>query len=146
MLAIYLAVMSIEYIAIIYYTIITGQGKRADTDKPSTSTGHRPGADTQKAERKEKTMKKAELRKALEQYQELQQQITSLEAQKAKTADQIKAYMEQIGADEIQVDDTTARYREVTSSRLDTAALKENHPKIYRMFCRPQTVRRFSVA
>ena len=91
-------------------------------------------------------LRKSETKKRLEQYQELQRQIAALEAQKNQIAGQIKAYMEMMGVEEIQVNNTIARYQEVTSNRLDTSALKEKHPRIYRMFCKPQTVRRFSVA
>ncbi len=91
-------------------------------------------------------MRKNELRKALNQYQELTSQIAELEKQKAAVAERIKAHMDAAGVDEMQVDDTTARYKEVTSNRFDSKAFAAAHKRMYAMFCKPQTVRRFTVA
>ena len=54
--------------------------------------------------------------------------------------------MDAAGVDEMQVDDTTARYKEVTSNRFDSKAFAAAHKRMYAMFCKPQTVRRFTVA
>lgn len=35
------------------------------------------------------------------------------------------------------------RYKSITSNRLDSKALKAEHPRIYAEFCRPQVSRRF---
>ena len=91
-------------------------------------------------------MKKAELKAALEQYRALSMQAAELEKQKAAIADRIKAHMEGAGLDEVQVGDTVCRYREVTSSRFDNKAFAASHSRLYAMFCKPQTVRRFTVA
>lgn len=91
-------------------------------------------------------MKKTELRKALNDYQELAAQIAQLEKQKAAVADRIKAHMDAAGVDEMQIDDTTARYKEVTSNRFDSKAFAASHKRLYAMFCKPQTMRRFTVA
>lgn len=91
-------------------------------------------------------MKKTELKNALAQYQELAGQIAELEKQKAAVAERIKAHMEAAGVEELQVNDTTARYKEVTSSRFDAKAFQQAHKRLYCMFCRPQAVRRFTVA
>lgn len=54
-------------------------------------------------------MKKTELRKAMNEYQQIAAQIAQLEKQKAAVADRIKAHMDAAGVDEMQVDDATAR-------------------------------------
>lgn len=90
-------------------------------------------------------MKKNELKTALDEYQALQQQIAALEKQKAVLADRIKNHMDAAGVEELQIGDTTARYREVTSHRFDTQAFQQAHKKLYTMFCKPQAVRRFTV-
>lgn len=90
-------------------------------------------------------MKKSEVKKALEAYQEISGQIANMEDQKAQIADKLKAHMEAQGLTEMDVDGTTARYQEITSSRFDTRAFKEAHKKLYGMFCKAQTYRRFTV-
>ena len=92
-------------------------------------------------------MKKTELRKAMNEYQQIAAQIAQLEKQKAAVADRIKAHMDAAGVDEMQVDDaTTARYKEVTSNRFDSKAFAAAHKRLYAMFCKPQTIRRFTIA
>ena len=91
-------------------------------------------------------MKKSELKKALSQYRELQQQILQLEREKERTAQRIKDHMERTGLELVELEDLTARYQQVTSVRFDQAAFKEAHGRIYKSFCRPQVVRRFTIA
>ena len=66
------------------------------------------------------------------------------EAQKQAVADKIKDAMGE--AEEVQAGAYTARYKAVTSSRFDAKAFQQAHRKLYSAFCRPQTVRRFTVA
>ncbi len=89
-------------------------------------------------------MKKAELCRALDEYTALARQIAELEKQKAAVAQRIQQGMD--GAEEMQIGDYTARYKPVTSNRFDVKAFAEAHKKLYAMFCRPQTVRRFTVS
>ena len=70
-------------------------------------------------------------------------QITALEAKKQAVADRIKDAMGE--AEEVQCGDYTARYKNVTTSRFDAKAFQQNHKRLYAAFCRPQTVRRFTV-
>lgn len=91
-------------------------------------------------------MKKTELKNALTQYQDLAAQIAELEKQRAAVAERIKTHMDTAGVEELQVDDTTARYKEVVSQRFDAKAFQEGHKRLYTMFCKPQAVRRFTVA
>ena len=83
------------------------------------------------------------LAKNLDEYTELTRQITALEAKKQAVADRIKDAMGE--AEEVQCGDYTARYKNVTTSRFDTKAFQQNHKRLYAAFCRPQTVRRFTV-
>lgn len=77
--------------------------------------------------------------KHLDEYTELTRQIAGLEARKQAVADRIKDAMgDQCG-------DYAARYKAVTSSRFDTKAFQQAHKRLYTMFCKPQTVRRFTV-
>ena len=89
-------------------------------------------------------MKKAELCRALDEYTALARQIAALEKEKAAVAQRIQQGM--AGAEEIQAGDYIARYKPVTSSRFDVRAFAEAHKKLYAMFCRQQTVKRFTVA
>ena len=84
------------------------------------------------------------LAKNLDEYTELTRQIAELEARKQTVADRIKDAMGD--AEEIQCGDYTARYKAVTSSRFDAKAFQQAHKKLYTMFCKPQTVRRFTVS
>lgn len=83
------------------------------------------------------------LAKNLDEYTELTQQIAALEARKQAVADRIKDAMGDAG--EVKCGDYTARYKAVTSSRFDAKAFQRVHGKLYTVFCRPQTVRRFTV-
>lgn len=83
------------------------------------------------------------LAKTLDEYAALAQQIAELEAKKQAVADRIKAAMGE--AEEVQCGDYTARYKAVTTSRFDAKAFQQNHKKLYTAFCKPQTVRRFTV-
>ena len=69
----------------------------------------------------------------------------------AKHLDEYTALAQQIAdamgeAEEVQAGAYTARYKAVTSSRFDAKAFQQAHRKLYSAFCRPQTVRRFTVA
>lgn len=83
------------------------------------------------------------LAKNLDEYTALARQIAALEAKKQAVADRIKDAMGE--AEEIQCGDYTARYKDVTTNRFDSRAFAESHKKLYAAFCRPQTVRRFTV-
>lgn len=89
-------------------------------------------------------MKRSELRKCINQYQDIGNQIAALEKQKEAIAERIKRNM---GGNEVeQVDDFIIRYREVTSSRFDTTAFKKDYDFLYQQFSKPVTIKRFSIA
>lgn len=57
--------------------------------------------------------------------------------------DEIKAYMQAAGKDEIIGSEHKASYKAVTSSRLDSKALKEHYPDIVTAFTKQTTTKRF---
>lgn len=89
-------------------------------------------------------MKRSELRKCINQYQDIGNQIAALEKQKEAIAERIKRHM---GDNELeQVDDFIIRYKEVTSSRFDCTAFKKDYDFLYQQFSKPVTTKRFSIA
>lgn len=60
--------------------------------------------------------------------------------------DAIKAEMTAAGVDVLTGSDWKATWKSVTSSRIDTAALKKALPDLAAQFTKTSTVRRFSVA
>lgn len=89
-------------------------------------------------------MKKSELRKAINGYQALSEQIAALEEQRTALADKIKHHMGE--TEEMQIDDKIIRYKPVTSSRFDTKAFQTAYTALYQQFCKAATTRRFTVA
>ena len=87
----------------------------------------------------ERTMKKN-----LGEYAEVCRQIAQLEVRKQDIAERIKAGMD--GKDEIECGGFIARNKAVTTSRFDSKAFKAVYDRLYNEFCKPQTVRRFTVA
>ena len=83
------------------------------------------------------------LAKNLDEYASIIQQIAVLESQKQAIADKIKEGMGEV--EEMHIGAYTARYKTVTSSRFDAKAFASAHKKLYATFCKPQTVRRFTV-
>ena len=70
---------------------------------------------------------------------ELQQEIDGL-------TDQIKAVMTERDTDTLTGDDYKITWKAVTSSRLDTAALKKAFPQVAEQFTKTSTSRRFVLA
>lgn len=60
--------------------------------------------------------------------------------------DTIKAHMDAEGVDTISGTDWRVTYKAVTSSRIDTGALKKALPDLAQQFTRTTTARRFSLA
>ena len=89
-------------------------------------------------------MTNATMKKTLNQYLALCEQITALEAQKQALGDKLKQIMGD--NEEMQIGEHVARYKAITSARFDSATFKQTHPKLYQAFLKPQTVKRFSIA
>ena len=60
--------------------------------------------------------------------------------------DQLKAQMQAAGVDTLAGDEHKATYKAVTSSRVDTTALKRNLPEIEAQYTKTTTARRFTFA
>jgi len=80
-----------------------------------------------------------ELRELRRMADELQQEIDGL-------TDQIKAVMTERDTDTLTGDDYKITWKAVTSSRLDTAALKKALPQVAEQFTKTITSRRFVLA
>ena len=89
-------------------------------------------------------MTSATMKKTLNQYLALCEQITALEAQKQALGDKLKQGMGD--NEEMQIGEHVARYKAITSARFDSVTFKQTHPKLYEAFLKPQTVKRFSIA
>lgn len=60
--------------------------------------------------------------------------------------DQLKAQMQAAGVDTLAGDEHKANYKAVTSSRVDTTALKRDLPEIAAQYTKTTTARRFTFA
>lgn len=80
-----------------------------------------------------------ELRELKRLAEELASEITALE-------DSLKAHMTTTGTDEIHGSTFKITWKSVTSSRLDSKALKDANPAIWEQFSKATTSRRFIVA
>lgn len=80
-----------------------------------------------------------ELRELCRMAEELAAEIDSIQ-------DSIKAHMDAQGVDTINGTDWKVTYKAVTSSRLDTAALKKALPDLAQQFTKTTSTRRFLVA
>lgn len=79
----------------------------------------------------------------LAQYIRLQEEAAAMvEALK----DQLKTYMQAAGVDTLAGAEHKAAYKAVTSSRLDTTALKRDLPDVARQYTRATETRRFTFA
>lgn len=78
----------------------------------------------------------------LAQYIRMQEEAAMVEALK----DQLKTYMQAAGVDTLAGAEHKAAYKAVTSSRLDTTALKRDLPDVARQYTRATETRRFTFA
>ncbi len=60
--------------------------------------------------------------------------------------DSIKALMSEQGVDTLTGDDFKVTWKAITSSRLDSKALKAAFPDVYGQFCKTTTSKRFVLA
>ena len=82
-----------------------------------------------------------ETMKELAQYLRMQEEITeTVEGLK----DQIKAYMKENGLETLASDEHKATYKAVSSSRIDTTALKRENPAIAEQYSKTTTSTRFT--
>ena len=87
----------------------------------------------------EMDVKVNELRELRRMADELAGEITAIE-------DEIKAQMTATDTDELHGPTFKITWKAVTSSRLDSKALKADAPGLYAQYCKPITSRRFQLA
>lgn len=84
-----------------------------------------------------------EIMKELAQYKRLQDETAAIIEE---LTDKIKQYMTENGIDTITGDEHKATYKTVTSSRVDTTALKKALPKVVTAYTKTTETRRFTFA
>lgn len=87
-----------------------------------------------------------ELEAKVAELRELRRMADALAGEIAATEDELKAYMTANNADELHGPSFKITWREVTSSRLDSKALKAAAPELWQRFTKQTTTRRFIVA
>lgn len=87
-----------------------------------------------------------ELEQKVAQLRELRRMQDELAAEITATEDELKAYMAANNADTLHGPSFKITWKEVTSSRLDSKALRAAAPTIWEQFTRQTTTRRFVVA
>ena len=88
-------------------------------------------------------MSTAEITAKVTEYQELRRMMEELEAELSAVQDEIKAYMGD--AETLTAGPYKVSYKLVTSSRLDTTALKKALPDVAAQYTKTTTSRRFTV-
>ena len=91
-------------------------------------------------------MSQNEIITTVEELQELRRMQEDLEAEIAALQDRIKAHMDASGVDQMTAGAFKVSWKEVKSSRVDTATLKKALPELAQQFTRTTTTRRFTVA
>ena len=87
-----------------------------------------------------------ELDMKVKELRELRRMADELQAEIDAAQDAIKAHMDSQGVDTLAGTDWKVTWKPVTSSRMDTTALKKALPDVAQAFTRETTVRRFQVA
>lgn len=91
-------------------------------------------------------MNKTELMETVKTIRELKRMREELDAEIAASEDLIKAEMDNTGVYTIIGDDYKVTWNEVTSTRIDTTALKKALPDVCERFSKTTTSRRFCIA
>ncbi len=87
-----------------------------------------------------------EMDSKIKELRELRRMADELAAEMETIQDSIKAHMDAAGVDTISGTDWRVTYKAVTSSRIDTAALKKALPDVVERFSKTTTARRFCIA
>lgn len=87
-----------------------------------------------------------ELQKKVDELRELRRMADDLSAEISALEDDIKTHMEEQNTDTINGADFKITWKSITSSRLDSKALKAAAPDLWERFTKPITTRRFIVA
>lgn len=87
-----------------------------------------------------------EMENKVKELRELRNMADDLAAEISAIEDELKSYMKDNGADELQGSTFKITWKEVTSSRLDSKALKAAAPELWERFTKTITSRRFILA
>ena len=87
-----------------------------------------------------------EMDSKIKELRELRRMADELAAEMETIQDSIKAHMDAEGVDTINGVDWKVTYKAVTSSRIDTGALKKALPDLAQQFTKTTTARRFCIA
>lgn len=91
-------------------------------------------------------MSNAEIQSKVNDLRELRRMADELQAEIDSITDAIKKHMDAISADELSGADFKITWKPITSSRIDTAALKKAMPDVAAAFTKTATTRRFCIA
>ena len=87
-----------------------------------------------------------EMEAKVNELRELRRMADELATEIAATEDELKAYMTANNADELNGSTFRITWKPVTSSRLDSKALKAAAPELWERFSKTTTSRRFVIA
>lgn len=87
-----------------------------------------------------------EMDSKIKELRELRRMADELAAEIDSITDSIKQHMDTEGVDTVTGYDWKVTYKAVTSSRIDTAALKKALPDLAQQFTKTTTARRFCIA
>ena len=87
-----------------------------------------------------------EMDSKIKELRELRRMADELTAEMESITDSIKRHMDAEGVDTLNGTDWKVTYKAVTSSRLDTTALKKALPDLAQQFTKTTTARRFCIA
>ena len=87
-----------------------------------------------------------EMDSKIKELRELRRMADELTAEMESITDSIKRHMDAEGVDTLNGTDWKVTYKAVTSSRLDTTALKKELPDLTAQFTKTTTARRFCIA
>jgi predicted phage-related endonuclease len=91
-------------------------------------------------------MNRTEINETVKNIRELKRMREEIEAEISAEEDRIKEEMNRTSNYTITGDDYKVTYTEVTSTRIDTAALKKALPDVVEKFTKTSTTRRFCIA
>ena len=91
-------------------------------------------------------MSRQEIESKVQEIRELKRMQEELSSELEALTCEIKAHMDAEGVDTISGTDWKVTYKAVTSSRIDTSALKKALPDLAQQFTKTTTARRFCVA
>lgn len=86
-----------------------------------------------------------ELTALVTEYRELTRMQEDLTAELDAIKDKIKQHMTDAGTDEITGPTWKATYKPITSTRLDSTALKKEIPDIYTRYSKESTIKRLTI-